>query len=552
MILGLGKTTFNSSICSIEDQDVEILLTERHNREKASGKWPTYCLERFKSFSGPIIENRDSSSVTDYESAIDKKSPFYLLLEKKGLSHFSQKFNSKIIEISHHYAHALAAKYMSPFSKTLILVRDGAGSKVKDVKTLINIDGEFCDAIDDANEMVSLYSLENGELKCLDKEYQEFSWLEELSISNGVGILYEAVAEYIFNNKRAAGKVMGLAPFGDYQGEISQEQLLKELSSGKRFTGRGKAEWESSEHLDHYKSLASLMQKLFEKESFSYIKKIKERFPQFENLILTGGTALNCTFNMKLYESSLFKDLYVLPFPGDESISFGCALHEYYKVHKFKIFPRSMQHGYFGDKLNGPTDNEIEKVFTGYNIKKEKDIAESAAATIAMGHTIAWFQGRSESGPRSLGNRSILAPLNKMGLKDYLNSHIKFREDFRPYGASFTHESASKYFFVDKNFYSHFMSYSLKVRSEYLDELSEVTHVDGTSRAQTVTQGQNPLFHKLLLSVENKMGIAGVLNTSLNIMGQPIVESLQDLREFLDASEIEYVFVGNYKVSKND
>lgn len=96
------------------------------------------------------------------------------------------------------------------------------------------------------------------------------------------------------------------------------------------------------------------------------------------------------------------------------------------------------------------------------------------------------------------------------------------------------------------------MSYSLKVRSEYLDELSEVTHVDGTSRAQTVTQGQNPLFHKLLLSVENKMGIAGVLNTSLNIMGQPIVESLQDLREFFDTSEIEYVFVGNYKVSKND
>jgi len=553
MYLGIGKTTFNSSITKLSESDIEIILTERLNREKASGKWPMMSLLNIppeKIYS--IVENRDSSSVTDYENLIDKKSPFYLMLEKKKLQKYSQKFNPDIIEISHHYAHALAAKFMSPFEKCLILVRDGAGSKVRDVKRLVNIDKGHVGSDDNNNEMVSLYSLENGELKCLDKQYQTFSWVGEISVSDGIGILYEAVAEYIFNNKRAAGKVMGLAPFGNYDGEVSKEALLRELASGKQFKGKSKSEWETSSFIDHYKDMASLMQQLFEKESEQYLKKISEDYPDYKNLILTGGTALNCTYNMKLYNSRIFADMYVLPFPGDESISFGCALHEYYKENDFMVISRDVQHGYYGDRGNIPRDMDIKEIFKQFKLTLSESICSMAAEMISHGEVIAWYQGRSESGPRSLGNRSILAPLNKSGLKDYLNSHIKFREDFRPYGASFTHESATRYFQVDEKFFSHFMSYSMPINVKYKTELSEITHVDGTSRAQTVTSGQNELFHNLLKTVENKTGIPGVLNTSLNIMGQPIVESLEDLRDFFKDTKIKYLFVGNYMVEKHD
>lgn len=553
MIVGISKTTFNSSVCTIKGDEVEISLTERHTRQKGSGKWPIEHLEKLKDEEvSSIIENRDSSSVANYEDSIDKKSPFYLLIQKKGLNKFSQKFNKEITELSHHFAHALVAKYMSPFEEALILVRDGAGSKIEDVRKLENIDKDHCLAPDQSNEMVSLYSLKNGELKCLEKHYQQFTWLNDLSISNGIGILYEAVAEYIFNNKRAAGKVMGLAPFGNYKGEVSQNAILEELSKKKRFVGKSKVEWESSEHLEHYKNLASLMQKTFEKESFDFIKQIKERYPRFNRLILTGGTALNCTFNMKLSDSGMFSDLYVPPFPGDECISLGCALHEYYKNNDFKIFKRQDQHGYFGPIVNIPVEQKIKETFKEYLCRTYLDIEERAAEVLSSGEVIAWYQGRSESGPRSLGNRSILAPLNFPNLKNYLNENIKFRESFRPYGASFLQEEAVKYFEIKEDFYSHYMSYALKVRPEYVKQLSEVTHIDGTSRAQTVTINQNPIFYKLLKAVGDKTGIPGVLNTSLNIMGEPIVESLDDLKNFFDQSKIKFLFVGNVMVTRND
>lgn len=553
MIVGLSKTTFNSSVCTIKGDEVEINLTERQSRQKGSGKWPMERLEEIKDEDiSCVIENRDSSSVKSYEDSIDKKSPLYLLIQKKGLKRFSQKFNEEIIELSHHYAHALVAKYMSPFEEALILVRDGAGSKIEDVRRLENIDKDHCSAPEQSNEMVSLYSLKDGKLKCLEKHYQQFSWLDDLSISNGIGILYEAVAEYIFNNKRAAGKVMGLAPFGDYKGELNQDAILEELSKGKRFVGKSKADWESSENLEHYKNLASLMQKTFEKESFDFLKKVKERHPNFDNLILTGGTALNCTFNMKLSDSGIFRDIYVPPFPGDECISLGCALHEYYKSNEFKVRKRLDQHGYFGPKVNIPNEQRVKEIFKEYDCRTFSNIAEKAAEVLSGGEVIAWYQGRSESGPRSLGNRSILAPLNFPNLKNYLNENIKFRESFRPYGASFTHESAANYFEINDNFFSHFMSYSLKVRPEHIEVLKEVTHIDGTSRAQTVTPNQNPLFHEMLKVLGKKTGVPGVLNTSLNIMGEPIVESLDDLKKFFDQSKIKTLFVGNTMVTKND
>ncbi|MDC1175581.1 carbamoyltransferase C-terminal domain-containing protein, partial [Bacteriovoracaceae bacterium] len=545
--LGISKTTFNSSVARYSDDELEIILTERITREKASGKWPIECLKRYKNFKfEKICENRDSSSVSSYEIELEKKSPFLMLLKKKELDRFTKSENKEIIELSHHYAHALSAQYMSPFDECYILVRDGAGSKRSDLKSLCNIEQNYYED-SNSNEMLTLYYLNNRKLECLDKKFQFFKNTKYFSVSIGVGILYEAVAEYIFGSKRASGKVMGLAPFGKYEGEISKEKLLKILDDGNHFRGSGKKEWEASKYIKHYQNIASLIQQLFEQESLTDFRDICKKYNLSKNIILTGGTALNCTFNMKLVKLGLFDNIYIPPFPGDECISMGCSLFE---NKKNIIVPIGEQHGYFGPVSNIPDDKLIQELFKSWNIKKCNNVEEEAATLIKKGKIIAWYQGRSESGPRALGNRSILAPLGVKGVKSYLNSKVKFRESFRPYGSSFLKEEFTKYFDVSDEFHSPFMSFSIPVKNEFQELLSEVMHVDGTSRAQSVTRGQNLRFYKLLEKVKEQTGIGGVLNTSMNIMGEPIVESVNDFLDFATQSNLEHFVIGDYIIEK--
>lgn len=556
MNYGISKTTFNTSVAKIRKlpDDLEIILTERITRKKASSLWPLDAIKRIdyvRETNSSIVQNRDVELVNDYETRLDKLQPFFMFLEKNKLIDFTSK-NEKIKSISHHYAHALAAMGMSPFEKCLILVRDGAGNKISDLKklTLCLNEDSFLNNDESLNEMVSLYKLENGALTCLDKEFQKFSHHAGLSISDGIGILYEACAEYIFNSKRAAGKVMGLAPLGECSTDISRESLLSLFKESERFLGKSKKEWEQSSYLENYKNIAATMQALFERESFSYIKKIKDNYGDFDNIILTGGTALNCTFNMKLVDSKLFKNVYVPPFPGDECISFGCALYDYYQKNSFQIYPLVKQHGYFGSLENVPDSNVILELFKDYNITHHNDISLEAAKILSDGHVVAWYQGRSESGPRALGNRSILSRLNKNGVKDYLNKKIKFREDFRPYGGSFIDKYASEYFDIEDNFLSPYMSFALNTKINTRNLIAEVVHVDNSSRAQIFSRDQNAKFYDLILEVGKLTGVYGVLNTSLNIMGEPIVESLADLLNFFINSEVEFIVVDNFIIGK--
>lgn len=554
MYLGLGKTSFNSSVAMIDgssiSKNLEVVLSERLTRKKATGQWPSKALENFELNNAKIADNRDIQFVKDFEDELDKKTPFYLYLEKIKLLSCTNK-NKNLITLGHHFCHALAAQAFSPFEKCLILVRDGAGNKIKDLKksTLAVNEQNFLNFNDELNEMVSLYKLENGVISCLEKDYQSFSFVNEFSISNGIGILYEAVATYIFNNKRAAGKVMGLAPFGESL-NATIDELLSMFTIEDAFKGKSKDEWEKSIHLPKYKKMAAMIQEIFERESFEYIEKIKKKYPGFENIILTGGTALNCVFNMKLVDKRVFKEIYVPPFPGDECIGVGAAAFNFFKEQKFKKFDIELQHGYFGLKNNIPNSQMIEKLFQEFEVIKSDRITKDVAVIINDGNIVAWYQGRSESGPRALGNRSILAPLGVKGIKDYLNEHIKFREEFRPYGSTFIKEYATDYFEIDENFYSPFMSFALKVRKIKVDELSEVTHLDSTSRAQILTKEQNRIFWDLINDYGNISGIYGLLNTSLNIMSEPIVESLEDLYRFFVNSKIQYCICGNYIIRK--
>ncbi len=556
--LGLGKTLYNSSAALISTKffgrEIEIQLMERLTREKACGLWPEKAINNLKetygNIEGRIAENRDVIHPKIKEQMMDERFPFEFYAKKNNLEKYSSLLNPEIEFIPHHQAHAWSSVLMSPFDEALIIVFDGAGSNVKDFpygheELTINPAVSHEDL-----EMCTVYSFKKGKLTFKQKYWQRF--VDDIegkrSYSTGVGIFYEKISEFIFNSNQAAGKVMGLAPFGKPMNVENFWSFLGQLDWDKKaWKGGSKDEWESSPNMELYKDLAATAQREYEK----FLKSVVEKFDgSSDKLILTGGCTLNCTANMKIFEWSSFKEIYVTPFPGDSSIGLGCASYLYHKENTWKIFDKKNQHGYFGPKSSIPEDKKVEGIFSRYKIKRFNDVEKETAKLLFEKNIVAWFQGRSESGPRALGNRSILARVDFPELKSYLNENIKFRESFRPYGCSVIYESASRYFEYPERFETPYMSFAVKVRKEKEEFLKEVSHIDGTSRMQTVRKGQNPRYHRLLTEYGILSGDEILLNTSLNVMGEPIIETLEDLERFFSQSRVDYVVAGDYIISK--
>jgi carbamoyltransferase len=568
LFLGLGKVLYNSSVATLQIDEkklitnIQILLTERLTRQKGSGAWPELALSKLlpqlKSHHLHIAENRDVITPQEKESVLNQKFPFYEHLKKKGLEQFCRDNNPEIEYLTHHYCHARAATLLSPYDKSLIIVMDGAGSASKDF-SVDSPEARFFpappSAVEKDHEELSVYLQDRGELTCLDKRWQRFTKStkhEKHYFSEGLGTLYEKSAEYIFNSNRAAGKVMGLSAFGRPENLKSRIQYLEELDWSRAFKGKSKADWEGSDQLEHYKNVAASIQQNFEERLTIFIEELKKQYPEVDNLILTGGCALNCTTNMKLVEKKIFKSLYIPPFPGDECIGLGCAAHTYYSTYPDAWEPWSFekQNGYFGSETSSPEEDSIQEIFENFKIEKKENIVDFTAELLNQGCVVAWFQGRSESGPRALGNRSILARPDRDGLKEYLNTKIKFREAFRPYGCSCLFDKATEYFHIPEGFDNPYMSFTTKVKDNARELLKEVTHIDGTSRMQTVREGQNKLFYELIHKFGALSGLYCLLNTSLNIMGEPILETLEDARKFLEESQVDGMAIGDYFITK--
>lgn len=563
--LGLGKTKFNSSVCLTTDENVldsEIWLTERLSRKKCSGDWPALGLKALKLNydletiidSLLIGENRDVYQPRTIEDFYDSQFPFYNFLKKNGLDLFSSHFNANLKTLTHHDCHAYAALALSPFERSIIVVMDGAGSSIENFPK-----DSFPDAPAKSHEECSIYLQERGYLKLLQKRWIKFKKskvVEGHTFAPGVGLLYETASEYIFNSSTSSGKVMGLAPFGVAHNITDRMSYQEHLDWTKSFKGKSKDEWQKSASYNIFRDLAASVQKALEEDYHKLLTDIKKQYPAEDNLILTGGCALNCTNNAKILYGNLFNKIYVTPFPGDESIGFGIA-----HALKFRKNPDlwtglsfENQSAYFGPKSSIPNDSEIEKELIAQNIfyTYSQNVAETASEDLANNKIIGWFQGRSESGPRALGNRSILAKPDINGLKDFLNKTIKHREEFRPYGCSCLYEEAHRYFDIPEGFNNPYMSYAIKVLPHEKYRLKEVSHIDGTSRMQTVREKQNPLFHQLIKSFGVKTDLYCLLNTSLNVMGEPIAENFRDAIKLFQQTTIDSMYIGNFVLKKSE
>lgn len=535
--------------------DFEIFLKERITRRKRDGGWFVEALTDLR----PEIQRSDAilGENVDWEGSFGverskiKDPAFDSMIRRNRLQEFCVMLNSDLRVFTHHYCHARAAVQVSPFRQALIVVQDGVGNTTAAFGRRHPESNRFpypFQGDDDKfpAETLTTYLQKNDRIECVDKIWQicESTKIRgQKYFSDGLGVLYDTVSNYVFNSTDEAGKVMGLAPFGKTPAVIGSDRVrfAKSMNWSKAFSQRGKRQWEESGHFEEFSNLAAGMQNHFEASLFKYLRGLKKKFPDQENLILTGGCALNCVANMKIVESGLFKRVYVPPFPGDESISLGvvATLASGLPQYRWSPVPLQKQRANFGPLSSVPKARP--KAAVPYL---------KIAKLLADGKVIAWFQGRSESGPRALGNRSILASPASEEIRKYLNDRIKGRESFRPYGCSVVWEKAHQYFEIPKGFDSPFMSFAPRVRPKFAKYLQAVTHVDGTSRIQTVRKTQDPVYYRLLEVFGKQTGIACLLNTSMNIMGEPLVETREDAMRFFKSTPVDAIVIGNRLILK--
>lgn len=434
----------------------------------------------------------------------------------------------------HHISHATLAYFTSSYEEAAILVVDAVGEQAT----------------------TSIMHGKHGKITPL--RYQSFP--------HSIGLLYSAVTYYLgFDVNSDEYKVMGLAPYGKISQEIKEKlHLLVDISEdgsiimneeyftfmyGLRMVDDKK--WErffgfprrshGEPITDNHKALAAAVQEMTEDILLRLAKQAKE-LTGCDRLCIAGGCALNCVAMGRIRQSGLFEDVFVPFAPGDDGGAIGAALYidEAMTEQENRQELPSM---YLGPSYS---DQDIEHVLQVRGLCFEHlgddRLYKTVAQVLADGKIVGWYQGRMEFGPRALGNRSILADPRRKEMKDIVNARVKFREAFRPFAPIVMEEYAADYFEYSNSPYMMFTTNVLKVN------IPAVTHVDGTARIQTVKRSDNAHIHSLLEAFRQKTGVPVLLNTSFNVMGEPIVCSPEDaIHTFLN-SGIDLLVINNYIV----
>ncbi len=444
----------------------------------------------------------------------------------------------KIMRFHHHDCHAASTYYASGFNESVVLTIDNSGDGVS-----------------------TQFSLgRNGRLELL----------ERISRPNSLGIFYGLITRYCgFRRDEDEFKLMGLASYGKPEIDLSlllsygngsfelNEEYLQPIIPGQsqptyqqaifstKLTDKlGPSRLKGTPITDFYKNVAASAQQLLEDIVLHLVEDLVKK-EGIKKVCLAGGVALNCALNRRLMNADFIDNIFVQPAAGDAGISLGAA---YLAAHKHGFSLERMAHPYLGEEFSS---NEIESSLkqTGVQYVKVDHPAQEAAKLIAKGKVIGWFQGRSEFGPRALGNRSILASPSIEGMRNLVNKKIKFRESFRPFCPSVLEEDAALYF-TGGQLPAPFMTINYDVRDDVKNKLNEIVHVDGTARVQTVAKKENPLYHELLSELKVITGFGVCMNTSFNVSHQPIVNTpLQAIMTFYGCG-LDALILGDFLLVK--
>ncbi|MFB6208410.1 MAG: carbamoyltransferase, partial [Candidatus Nanohaloarchaea archaeon] len=278
---------------------------------------------------------------------------------------------------------------------------------------------------------------------------------------------------------------------------------------------------EGEELTQRHKDIAATLQEVLEEVLLNQVEHLYE-LTDTENLCMAGGVALNSAANGKIREQMPFENIWIQPAAGDSGGALGAALERSgsgYRMEEVYLGPEHTKE----DMRQVLEDNDAD-----YEEKEREELLQEAAERIAGGEVVSLYQGRLEWGPRALGNRSILADPRREDMIDVVNRKVKFREEFRPFAPTVLQEHASEYFDIEEGEESRYMLFVFDVHEEKQEEIPAVTHVNGTSRIQTLKRETNPFYYDLIERFREKTGVPVLLNTSFNLKGMPIVNTPEE------------------------
>ncbi len=592
-ILGISAFYHDSAACILKDGEIlAAAQEERFTRKKHDASYPKNAVNFVLKFSKLKLSEVDKivffeKPFLKFERLIET----YVAFAPKGFASFSKaipiwikeklfqkKFlfdklkehdknytsDKNIFFSDHHLSHAASAFFPSPFEESIVLTADGVGEW--------------------ATTTIAIGKNNNLEIK------------KEIHFPHSIGLLFSAFTYYIgFKVNSGEYKLMGLAPYGQpiyldkirklidikSDGTFRLDQKYFNYATGLTMTNKNFHNLFGQEPRDpvreeitqFHMDIAASIQKLTEEIMIRLAKSIREEY-KIKNLCLAGGVALNCVANGKILKENIFENIWIQPASGDAGGSIGAALALWHIDQGNKRIVKkedSMKGAYLGIEFSqDEIEKELKVVGAKYKILSKKDLIEETSNYLSQEKAIGWFQGRMEFGPRALGGRSILSDPRSEKTQKNLNLKVKFRESFRPFAPSILREDLSDWF--DINIESPYMLMVAEINQQKRVEMTEeqkklfgikklnikrshvpaVTHIDYSSRIQTVNEKTNKLFYELISKFKEKTGCPIIVNTSFNVRGEPIVNTPTDAFNCFMGTDLDYLVIGNCILDKKE
>ena len=594
-ILGISSFYHDSAACILNNGEIiAAAQEERFSRIKHDSSFPSNAILFCINQAG--IKPNQIESIVFYEKPFlkfERLLETYLSFAPRGFGSFSKamplwvkdklfqkitlvnelndvfgeklQWEKKLFFSEHHLSHAASAFFPSPFENAAILTMDGVGEWTT----------------------TSLAIGEKNKIKVI----------KEINFPHSLGLLYSAFTYYAgFKVNSGEYKLMGLAPYGEpkYVDKIKNHLIdIKDDGSfrlnmdyfnycvgltmtSKKFHNLFEGEPRQPETSITQKEMdiAASIQKVTEEVIIKMADNISKTTGQ-ENLCLAGGVALNCVANGKLLKGKYFKNLWIQPAAGDAGGALGAALNAHYLINNSKrdVYKNtdSMKGAYLGPEYSDSIiKNYLDSVGANYKRFDDIEILELTAEKLADGMAIGWMQGKMEFGPRALGARSIIADPRAPKMQQQLNLKVKFRESFRPFAPSVLNEYVSAWFDLDESSPYMLMVADIlkKLRFEISDdqkslfgidklniprsEIPSVTHIDYSSRIQTVHKNTNLKYYNLIKRFFEITKCPILVNTSFNVRGEPIVCSPEDAFRCFMGTGLDFLVIENYFLDKKD
>ena len=591
-ILGISAFYHDSAACILKDgKIIAAVQEERFTRKKHDSSYPHNSIEFVLRYANLRLSEVDQ--IVFFEKPFlkfERLLETYIAFAPKGFFSFAKaiplwikeklfqknflfnklkthdknyKSDENMFFSDHHLSHAASAFFPSPFEEAVVLTADGVGEW--------------------ATTTVAVGKDNNLEIK------------KEIHFPHSLGLLYSAFTYYAgFKVNSGEYKLMGLAPYGNpiFEDKIKKLIDIKEdgtfrldqkyfnyatglTMTNNRFNnlfGQKPRDPQNEMITQFHMDIAASIQKVTEETMLKLATAIRKEY-NIKNLCLAGGVALNCVANGKILREKIFDNIWIQPAAGDAGGSLGAALALWHIEQGNKRTINSnddMKGSYLGTEFSQvEIEKELKSIGANFETLEYEDLINETSKLLSNEKAIGWFQGRMEFGPRALGGRSILGDPRSDKMQKNLNLKVKYRESFRPFAPSVLREDLSEWFDMDDD--SPYMLLVANVNPKKIIDMSKeqkklfgidklnikrseipaVTHVDYSSRVQTINKDTNKRYYDLISKFKEKTGCPVIVNTSFNVRGEPIVNSPTDAFNCFMGTELDYLVIGNCVLDKS-